>query len=259
MKFIDTHCHLDEAAFSDDVETVVQQAIDRGVETMVSIGVTAATSRAALAIAQRFDAVQAVVGIQPNYASQVESGDWEAIEEMAAESCVVGIGETGLDKYWDYAPIDVQSEYFNRHLELSRRINKPFVVHCRDAEEEVVEHLRNDFANGPLNGLMHSFCGNQTTLDACLEFGMHISFAGMVTYPKNAELRAVAAKVPLDRLLIETDAPYLTPHPTRKKEKRNQPAFVTVTAECLAEVHSVELETIARHTTENATRFFGLD
>jgi len=259
MKLIDTHCHLDEAAFATDVDVVVQRALDAGVAAIVTIGITTETSRAAVALAQRFDQVYAVVGIQPNYASQVKSGDWEAIEDMASESCVVGVGETGLDRYWDYAPIDIQSEFFVRHLDLSRRIGKPFVVHCREAENDVVEHLKNDAGNGPLNGLMHSFCGDQSTLDACLDLGMNISLAGMVTYPKNAELRAVAANVPLDRLLIETDAPYLTPHPTRKKHKRNEPAFVTETAACLAEVHGIDIATLARHTTQNAVRFFGLD
>lgn len=259
MKFIDTHCHLDESAFEADIAAVVQRAVDAGVARMITIGITADTSRAAVELAQRFDEVYAVVGIQPNYASQVKSGDWEAIEEMASEFCVVGVGETGLDRYWDYAPIDIQSEFFVRHLDLSRRIDKPFVVHCRDAEDDVVTHLKNDASNGPMNGLMHSFCGDQSTLDACLELGMSISLAGMVTYPKNAELRAVAANVPLDRLLIETDAPYLTPHPTRKKCKRNEPAFVTCTAECLAEVHGTDVATLARHTTQNAKRIFGLD
>ena len=255
---IDTHCHLDEAAFRDDVADVVQRAIDAGVTSMLTIGITAATSRAAFMLAERFDCVYAVVGIQPNYASQVQAGDWDDIEQMAGESKVVAVGETGLDRYWDYAPIDVQSEYFVRHLDLSRRINKPFVVHCREAEEDVVAHLRADAKQGSLRGVMHSFCGSADTAAACLELGMYLSFAGMVTYNKNESLRAVAAQVPLDRTLVETDAPYLTPHPTRKKVKRNEPCYVRQTAECLAQVHGISFESICAETTDNARRFFKL-
>ena len=255
---IDTHCHLDENAFEKDVDEVVQRAVDAGVQQMLTIGITAATSRAALALAQRFDCVFAVVGIQPNYASQVEAGDWDDIEQMATESKVVAVGETGLDRYWDYAPIDVQSEYFVRHLELSRRINKPFVVHCREAEADVVQHLQADAKNGPLRGVMHSFCGSQQTAEQCLELGMFLSFAGMVTYRKNEELRSVAKTIPLERIFVETDAPYLTPHPARKKVKRNEPFYVQQTAECLAELFDIPQEEIARQTTANAAQFFGL-
>jgi len=256
MQLVDTHAHLDEDAFSTDVEDVVARARDAGVVTILTIGITAETSRSALALAERFDNVYAVVGIQPNYASQVQSGDWETIVELAAHPRVVGIGETGLDRYWDYAPIDVQQEYFDRHLDLSRQIGKPFVVHCRDAEADVVAQLRRAAEQGPLNGVMHSFCGDDETAAACLEMGMHISFAGMLTFKKNESLRATAATIPADRLLVETDAPYLAPVPNRGK--RNEPANVVHTARCLAEVRGVELAEIAQVTTDNARRLFRL-
>ena len=198
----------------------------------------------------------AVVGIHPNYCSEVNSADWETIEGLAAHPRVVAVGETGLDRYWDYAPIDVQREYFLRHLELSAKIDKPFVVHCREADEEVREVLREAAKTQPLHGVMHSFCQSAESAKECLDLGMHLSFTGMLTFKKNVELRELAASLPPERIFVETDAPYLAPVPNRGK--RNEPAFVRFTLECLAEAHGVSAEDMAIQTTENARRFFGL-
>ena len=256
MQLIDTHCHLDEDAFSTDREGVVASAAAAGVMRMLTIGTTAASSRSAVQIAEEFSSVLAVVGIQPNYTAEAKPDDWSMIEELAAHPRVVAVGETGLDRYWDYAPIDLQADYFDRHLELSRKIDKPFVVHCREAEADVVAQLGRHAASAPLSGVMHSFSGDQATAESCLEMGMHVSFAGMVTYKSAKELRAVAEMIPFDRILVETDAPYLAPVPNRGK--RNEPAWVRHTAECLAEVRGVALDEFAAQTTENAMRLFGL-
>ena len=258
-RLIDTHAHLDEDAFTGDVADVIARAVDAGVETILTIGITAATSRSAVAIAQTYREVFAVVGIQPNYAAEVQPGDWETIEQLAGEDRVVGIGETGLDRYWDFAPIDAQVDYFRRHLDLSRRIGKPFVVHCRDAEADVVAELKRAAESHPLNGVMHSFCGDAETAQHCLDLGLHLSFAGMLTYKKNNELRQTAAAAPLDRLLVETDSPYLTPVPLRGKQKRNEPANVVHTAQCLADAGGLSLQELAEATTANARRLFTLD
>jgi len=255
-ELIDTHCHLDAEAFAQERDNIVTRAVDSGISQMLSIGIDAATSQAAQTLAEQFDAVSAVVGIQPNYVHEVKPGDWDLVLSLLDRPHVVGIGETGLDKYWDHAPLDLQVEYFHRHVQLSRESGLPFVVHCREAESEVLQVLRTEAESGPLNGVMHSFCGDKATAAACLEMGMHISFAGMVTFRRNDELRAVASTIPLDRLLVETDAPYLAPHPMRGK--RNEPAWVRHTAECLAEAHSVSMEDLARQTTDNARRLFGL-
>ncbi|MEQ9409845.1 MAG: TatD family hydrolase [Fuerstiella sp.] len=253
---IDTHCHLDADAFQHDLEDVVQAAAAANVEHMLTIGITAPTSEAAVSLAERFSCVSAVVGIQPNYAQEAAAGDWEKIVKLSQHPRVVAIGETGLDLYWDFAPLDIQKDYFRRHLQFSRSCGKPFIVHCREAEAEVLEMLREDFRNGPLNGVMHSFCGDADTAAACVDMGMHISFAGMVTFRKNKELREVAAQVPLDRLLVETDSPYLAPHPNRGK--RNEPAWVRYTASCLSDVHGVTESELAAATTSNARRLFKL-
>ena len=256
FSLIDTHCHLDAEAFHQDLDDVLQRAADNGVARLVTIGITRETSEAAVVLANRYESVFAVVGIQPNYAQEAAPDDWGRIMELASHPNVVGIGETGLDKYWDFAPLEIQRDYFVRHLEFSRVCMKPFIVHCREAESDVLEMLRADFTNGPLNGVMHSFCGDSAMAAECVAMGMHISFAGMVTFRKNDELRAVAQTVPLDRLLVETDAPYLAPHPNRGK--RNEPAWVRHTAECLATAHGISFEELANATAENAKQLFRL-
>ncbi|MFQ5731427.1 MAG: TatD family hydrolase [Planctomycetaceae bacterium] len=255
---IDTHAHLDDDAFTGDVDDVVRRAVDAGVSTILTIGITAATSRRAVEIAQRFPEVHAVVGIQPNYASDVRPGDWKTIEQLSNHDRVVAVGETGLDRHWDFAPLEAQVGFFRRHLELSRRVGKPFVVHCREAEADVVAELQRAAESHSLNGVMHSFCGDSETAKSCLELGLHISFAGMLTYKKNDGLRDVAAGLPPDRLLVETDSPYLTPVPLRGKQKRNEPANVVHTASCLAETQNLSLEDLAAVTTANAKRLFSL-
>ncbi|HTI50477.1 MAG TPA: TatD family hydrolase [Planctomycetaceae bacterium] len=256
MLLIDTHCHLDEEAFDVDRPEVVARAREAGVARLLTIGTTAGTSRRAVEIAAQFPTVFAVVGIQPNYAAQAAPGDWELIEQLSGAEKVVGIGETGLDRYWDYAPLDVQVDYFRRHLALSQKLDLPFVVHCRDAEADVLAELRRAGEAGPLRGVMHSFSGGVETARACLDLGLLISFAGMVTFKKSQGLREVVREIPLDRLLVETDAPYLAPQPMRGK--RNEPAFVKATAECLADLLAIPLEELARRTSENACRLFRL-
>jgi TatD DNase family protein len=254
VSLIDTHCHLDSEGFHQDIDQVIQRATDTGVERMLTIGVDLETSQAAVLLANRYPCVSAVVGIQPNYAQEAKPGDWAAIEDLATHPRVVGVGETGLDKYWDVAPLEIQRDYFIRHIELSRRLNKPFVVHCREAEAEVVEVLQTEAGNGPLSGLMHSFCGGETTANICVNLGLYISFAGMLTFRKNEDLRAVARLVPRDQLLVETDAPYLAPLPNRGK--RNEPSWVRFTNDCLAQVHGLTPDEMAALTTANAKRLF---
>lgn len=258
INLIDTHAHLDEEAFQADLPEVIQRYIDAGIQTVFTIGITAKSSQKAVELAEEHNSVRAIVGIQPNYVSDCSETDWNIIRELSSHPEVVAVGETGLDRYWDYAPFDLQEEFFNRHLELSKELDLPFIVHCRDAEADVVKQLT-DFAGGEqLRGVMHSFCGDQKSADACLDLGMHLSFSGMVTYKKNEELRTVAETVPLDRILVETDAPYLTPSPARKKIKRNEPAYVVQTAECLAELKGIPFEEFADATNANVKQLFRL-
>ncbi len=253
---IDTHAHLDEQSFETDLNEVLARAKEQRVEKIFTIGVTAQTSEAALLLAKKHPQLRAVVGIQPNYVAEAGPDDFDLIAGMATDPHVVGIGETGLDRYWDAAPIELQRDFFFRHIELSRRVDKPFIVHCREAEADVIEVLRTSANNGPLVGVMHSFCGTQESADACLELGMYLSFAGMLTFKSNQALRDVAKTVPLDRILVETDSPYLSPVPLRGK--RNEPANVVHTARCLADIHGLTLDEMAQYLTDNTKRLFCL-
>jgi TatD DNase family protein len=256
MQFFDTHAHLDQPEFDADRADVVTRAREAGVEEIITIGTTAATSEICVRLAAEFEGVYAAVGMQPNYIAESQPGDWERVLALVDQPGVVAIGETGLDRYWDFTPFEQQQDYFDRHLRLSQQCGLPFVVHIRDCDEDVLVMLREAYGRGPLAGVMHSFTGSRAMAEECLAMGLYISFAGMVTYKKSDELRAIAAAVPMDRVLIETDSPYLSPEPVRKI-KRNEPAHVAHTAARLAEVRGVTLEDFADQTTANARRLFG--
>lgn len=256
--WIDTHAHLNDEQFQEQVDEVVAEAMQAGVKQILVIGIDVASSAVAVELAHTRDGLFAAVGIQPNSLGRVQPDDWSAIVEMARAEKVVAIGESGLDKYWDFAPIDLQREYFFRHLELCLELSLPIVIHCRDAEAEVVEVLTqfHEKTGKPICGVMHSFVGSVQTMKQCLDLGLHISFAGMVTFKKNDALRAVAKEVPLDRLLVETDSPYLSPHPLRGKQ--NRPSHVIHTGKCLADVLGITVERLAELTSENARKLFKL-
>jgi TatD DNase family protein len=257
MPLIDTHAHLFDDRFGKDLPAVLDRAAKAGVERVVCLGIDLESSRASVEIANKHPLVVAAVGIQPNHVAEAKVGDWNEVVNLAEQwAQVVAIGETGLDRYWDRAPFALQEDYFNRHIELSRHLNKPFAIHCRDAEADVVRVLREQSTKGPLRAVMHSFSGDLATARECLEMGLYISFAGMVTYPTAQNLRDVAKDVPLDRLLVETDCPYLAPQPVRGK--RNEPAFVAHTAALLAQVKGVSVAEIEEHTTRNAKALFGV-
>jgi len=257
--WIDTHAHLDDEQFAADLPAVLERAVAAGVRYVVTIGTTAGSSAAAVALAARHPEVWACVGIQPNHVAGSHPGDWDRILELSQLPRVVAIGETGLDRHWDFTPFPQQEEHFARHLELAWRQTRPVVIHCREAEADAVRMLRTHFeATGPIRGVMHSFTGDPATAGACLAMGLHISFAGMVTYKSADDLRKVAAMVPLDRLLVETDSPYLTPVPLRGKVKRNEPGHVIHTGACLATVHGIPPDALACQTSGNARKLFGL-
>lgn len=253
---IDTHAHLDQTEFDVDRDAVIARAAAAGVETILCVAVTGDSSQSVLELAARYPAIKAAVGIHPNYAAQVPASDWDRVRRLAREGRAVALGETGLDRHWNYTPFDVQQDYFGRHLELSRETGLPFIVHCRQSESDVMEMLRAAHRTGPLRGVMHSFTGSWEMAQECLAMGLYISFAGMATFKKSAELRDVARQVPAERILVESDSPYLAPHPLRGK--RNEPANVRLTAECLAAVRSESFEVFAVQTTANARRLFQL-
>ena len=256
LRLFDTHAHLNVDAFDDTVEETVARARDAGLVGIMVIGIDAATSRRACDLAAQFPGyVYAVVGIQPNSASEAKPDDFAVIQDLAGYPGVRAIGETGLDCYWDDTPIELQHDYFDRHLRLCRDTSLPMVIHMRESGDLIVEQLKRQSAVPP--GIMHSFTGDWPLATECLDLGLHISFAGMVTFKKSHDLREVARQVPEGRLLVETDSPYLSPEPLRGK-RPNEPARVEHTLRCLAEVRGVSADHLAEVTTENAIRLFQL-
>jgi TatD DNase family protein len=258
MPLFDTHSHLFDDRFRKDLPAVIERAASAGLERVVCLGIDRESSLESVRLAQKYPLVVAAVGIQPNHAAEAKAGDWEEIVRLAeTEPRVVAIGETGLDRYWDRVPFSLQEDFFARHIELARRLGKPFAIHCREAEADVVKTLREEFEkHGPIKAVMHSFSGDLATAQACLEMGLYVSFAGMVTYPTAENLREVVKVVPLDRLLVETDCPYLAPQAVRGK--RNEPAYVAHTAALLASVKGVPVAALEDCTTQNARKLFGL-
>jgi TatD DNase family protein len=255
IDLFDTHAHLDQPEFDDDRAEVIARARDAGVQRIIAIGISADTSKICVDLAAEYNGVFAAVGMQPNYIAESQPGDWDRVIELVDQPGVVAIGETGLDRYWDFTPFEMQQDYFDRHIQLSQERGLPFIVHMRDCDEDILIMLREASARGPINGVMHSFTGSTAMAEECLAMGLYISFAGMVTYKKSDELRAIAAAVPEDRILVETDSPYLSPEPVRKV-KRNEPAHVVHTAARLAQVRGTTLEKFAAQTTANARRLF---
>jgi TatD DNase family protein len=258
MPLFDTHAHLEDEQLSPLLDEVLTNASEAGLVGITAIGTTVSTSRQCVALADSHPMVYASVGIHPNQCQTASDQDWRQIVDLAGQSKVVAIGETGLDRHWDYCPIAVQETWFARHIELSFELQKPLVVHMRDCESDILQMLQAHQRDGQIIGIMHSFSGAWETAQTCLELGMYISFAGMVTFKKSEALRDIATRIPEDRILVETDSPYLTPHPHRGK-RPNQPAMVRHTAQCIADVRGVSLEDFGEQTTINARRVFGIE
>jgi TatD DNase family protein len=254
---IDTHAHLDDEQFIADLPAVLDRARAAGLESVIAIATTAPSSAVCVEMAAHHPGVFATVGIHPNNLMEETPTAWDEVIALVQRECVVGIGETGLDRHWHNTPFDVQEEYFVRHLELARRVDRPVVIHCREAETDMLRVLREQYdRHGPIRGVMHSFVGDATMAETCRAMGLHLSFAGMLTYKNAADLRTTAAQQPPDRLLVETDSPYLSPVPLRGK--RNEPAHVVHTAACLADLLGITAEELAQRTTANARTLFQL-
>ena len=251
-RLIDTHMHLHLAQFDTDREQVLARAQAEQVDRLVEVGYDLESSRAAVALADSHPMIYAVVGIQPHYAALAD-GDWlSEIRRLAGHPKAVAIGEIGLDYYHDRAPHAAQEQLFREQLALARDLDLPVVIHSRDAQADTVRILRDAARSQP--GIMHSFSGDWAYAKACLEVGFMLSFSGPVTFNKASDLHDVARRAPLDRILTETDSPYLAPHPLRGK--RNEPANVRLVAARLAVLREMPLEDLARSVWRNAANIF---
>lgn len=256
VAFIDTHVHLNADQYDDDLQQVIDRALEAKVEKMVVIGFDRKTIERAMALANQYDFIYAVIGWHPVDAIDCTEQDLAWIEELAAHPKVVGIGETGLDYYWDKSPKDVQQFWFRKQINLAQKLNLPIIIHNRDATGDVVRILREENA-ATVGGIMHCFGGSVETARECIDMNFMISLGGPVTFKNARQPKEVAKEIPLEHLLIETDAPYLAPHPYRGK--RNEPCYVPLVAEEIARQKELSLEEVANATTANAIRFFKLD
>lgn len=255
MGWIDTHAHLADMHLVVQLDEVLARARSVNLEGVLCVAVDEETSRQCVELATLSEMLRASVGIHPNYGQLASAHAWQAVEKLAENPRVVALGESGLDKYWDDCPFELQLEFFRKHWALSRATDLPVIIHMRECEGEMLEALQQEFALGTLRGVMHSFAGCLDTALRCLEFGLYISFAGMLTYKKSTELREVAKQIPLERLLVETDCPYLSPEPHRSK-RPNEPAWVVHTARVLADAKSIPVSELMKHTRQNTMDLF---
>lgn len=259
--FIDSHAHIDGPEFDSDREDVIQRARDAGVSTILNVGTGDPHSGAlerAVELAETHEGLYTALGTHPHDAKLYDDRAEQKIKQLIGQSSrVIAWGEIGLDFHYDNSPRDTQREVFRRQLRSAREVSLPVIVHTREAEDDTIEILRSEWAGSELPGIMHCFSGSIRLAEQCMELGFLISFSGIVTFKKADDLKSVAKAIPLERLLIETDCPYLAPMPYRGK--RNEPAHVVEVARCLAELRGISLEQMATITSTNFVRLFGID
>lgn len=253
ISLVDTHAHLDFPEFDQDRDAVIEQAKIKGIDLIVNIGSSLEGSKRSVELAKKYPCIYAAVGLHPHEADQADENAIKEIKELAKKDKVVAIGETGLDYFKNFSAGDNQRKLFYSLIDLAKEFNLPLVIHSRQAQDDTLSILREKM---PLKAVVHCFSGDESFLAQCLELGIYISFTCNITYKKAAGLRELMKVVPLDRLMLETDAPYLSPEGFRGK--RNDPSFVRLLAEEIAKIRGMDVSEIARSTTENARRFFGL-
>ncbi|OAJ72804.1 hydrolase TatD [Brevibacillus sp. SKDU10] len=251
----DTHAHLNAEQFDEDRDEVIARAKENGVSTIVNVGFNRETIPTTMELAEKYDFIYAVVGWHPQDAITMKEQDLEWLEELSKHPKVVGLGEMGLDYYWDTSPRDVQAEVFRKQIRLARKLQMPIIIHDRDAHQDIIDILREEKA-GEVGGIMHCFSGSYELAKMALDMNFYISFGGPLTFKNAKRPKEVAAKIPLERILIETDCPYLTPHPFRGK--RNESAYVKFVAEEMAQIHGLPYEELAKITANNARRLFNI-
>ncbi|NSL52875.1 TatD family hydrolase [Calidifontibacillus erzurumensis] len=249
----DTHAHLNAHQFAEDEAEVIKRAQEAGVSNMVVVGFDKETIQSAIRIAETYDFIYAAIGWHPVDAIDMKEEDLKWMEELANHPKVVALGEMGLDYYWDKSPKDVQQEVFRKQIRLAKKVKLPIIIHNREATQDIITILKEEGA-AEVGGIMHCFSGSVETAKECIAMNFLISLGGPVTFKNAKKPKEVASEVPLEKLLIETDCPYLAPHPYRGK--RNEPAYVKLVAEQIAELKGISYEEVARQTSLNAKKLF---
>lgn len=251
----DTHAHLNDEQYKEDLEEVIERAQNEGVSHMVVVGFDRPTIEKAMELAERFEFIYACVGWHPVDAIDMKEEDLLWIEELTKHPKVVAIGEMGLDYHWDKSPKDIQKEVFRKQIRLAKKVKLPIVIHNREATADIVEILKEEKAE-EVGGIMHCFSGSSEIAMECVKMNFYISLGGPVTFKNAKKPKEVAAEIPLNKLLIETDCPYLAPHPFRGQ--RNEPGLVKLVAEKIAEIKGITTEEVAEITTQNAKKLFAI-
>lgn len=252
---IDTHAHLDFPEYKSDLESVLSRAKEAGVGCIINVGTSLTSSEKSVVLANRFNTIYASIGIHPHDASKVSEQNWQTLESLAEKPKVIAIGETGLDYYRDRSPRDDQQRMFHKHLALAKAHSLPVIIHCRDASDDCLKIL-DEHKNGILNGVVHCFSGTKEAAKKFIELGLYISFAGSITFSNANTLREVAKSVPAERLLLETDSPFLAPQP--KRGERNEPSYLSFIIPVLANIYGLSVRDIERITSFNAYKLFGI-
>ncbi|KON66600.1 MULTISPECIES: TatD family hydrolase [Peribacillus] len=252
----DTHVHVNAEQFNEDLEDVIERAQEAGVNNMVVVGFDRPTITRAMELIETYDFMYAAVGWHPVDAIDMTEEDLKWIEELSSHPKVVAIGEMGLDYHWDKSPKAIQMEVFRKQIRLAKKVGLPIIIHNREATADIVNILKEEEAS-EVGGIMHCFSGSAETAMECIDMNFYISLGGPVTFKNAKKPKEVAAAVPLDRLLIETDCPYLAPHPYRGK--RNEPSYVKLVAEQIAEIKQLSVEEVSQATTDNAKKLFGIN
>jgi TatD DNase family protein len=254
VKLVDSHCHLDNPQFNADREAVIEHALAAGVERMVAIGTGTGPPdlEAGVRLAGQYPCFYATVGVHPHDAHKASGETYRRLSELLAHPKVVALGEIGLDYHYDHSPRDVQRDVFVEQMRVARDARKPIVIHTREAWEDTLALIEQHWSPAGLPGIMHCFSGTTAEAERCIALGFYLSFGGIVTFPKALDLQDAVRRAPLDRIIVETDAPYLAPVPNRGK--RNEPAFMIQTARKVAELRGETLETIAAATSANFNR-----
>jgi TatD DNase family protein len=252
---IDSHVHLDDKRFNRDRDSIIRGLKDDGIEMVINIGADLQTSIASVSLAEKYDNVYAVVGVHPHSAKEVDNSTIEILKSFASREKVLAIGEIGLDYHYDNSPRDVQRKWFVEQLKLAKEVNLPVVIHTREAAQETFEILK-EAQDGTLRGVLHCYSGSVEMALEYIKLGFYISIAGPVTFNNSRVLKDVVKAIPLDKLLVETDCPYLTPEPNRGK--RNEPAYVKYVAGEIADIKGISFEKLAEATNKNTKDLFNI-